>query len=227
MNNHEISKSSKSQIPNIDFSINEFLSQDVSIDFDFKPINEGLGFHKPQERKVVSPITSSNLSQKINVPHAARVSMQPAASPAVRVGKTSRKENQGKAETLSWSMLLKQFVASSIDAVVVFFALIILARIASAMAGLLEVQFHYGNFKTYFLFYLPIYIVSWISYNTFLGPSQTIGQSLMKIKLSFEREVYVSSFIRSLVVLSSWICLGIPTLFDFQGKLSDSSCKNE
>lgn len=227
MNNQEISRSSKNQIPNIDFSINEFLSQGSSIDFDFKPINEGLGFHKPQERKVVSPIASSDYTQKINVPHAARVSTQPSISAAVRVAKPSRMETQGKAETLSWSMLLKQFVASSIDVVVVFFALIIVARIASAMAELLEVQFHYGDIKTYVFFYVPIYIVSWISYNTFLGPAQTIGQSLMKIKLSFEREVYISSFIRSLVVLSSWICLGIPTLFDFQGKLSDSSCKNE
>lgn len=222
MNNLENHKELKSQIHEIDFSISDFLETKASAEFDFKPINDGLGFHKPAERKILSPLSSSEVitpSRQTNFLN--RHIPQGNVSEAPAIKKKVAKSNQQK--SVSKTLLPRQVFASLIDMAVVYVALLALSKIFVFAASIMGVSFEVNDISSYRWFYLPIYLLSWLSYSSLMTPNQTIGQSIAKIRFQSDENAFTASFIRSLIVMFSWICMGIPTLFDFQGKLSDSS----
>lgn len=213
----------------IDFSINDFLANsNQGIDFDFKPINDGLGFHKPQERKTATHLIPPDaIKVKSQVPlYKTNQVVPPIVTPTASAPHLNIKSNKQVRTQYGASLLLSQLGAFLVDLLVVAFALMLIGKIVVFMSSLYEVRFHLADFSKYKFYYISLFVLSWLSYSTLMSPIQTVGQSLFNLKFKAESRPYQSAFIRSLVVALSLLCLGIPTLFDFQGKLSDSRIKH-
>ncbi|PIP92882.1 MAG: hypothetical protein COW00_06180 [Bdellovibrio sp. CG12_big_fil_rev_8_21_14_0_65_39_13] len=224
MENNQIHSDLKKH--NLEFSVTDFLNSD-SPQFDFKPINDGLGFHKDLEVKPslnsakAFDFNSQSKVQDNNLVSQYRISPHQNAKVA-KSNDRQVKVTRGKSVSL-----LTQAFSGIIDLLIVAFSTIALIRILSLSSSLQGLKLGAIDLKTHWGFTLSFFSIIWVSYSTFLSPSQTVGQSLAHTKLKFVKDPYMSSFIRSLVILSSFVCFLIPLLFDFQGKLSDTELINE
>lgn len=226
-NNHTHSELKKQTL---EFSVTDFLNSD-SPQFDFKPINDGLGFHKESEIKTtMNPSKAFEFEPQMKSNEGNLVS-QYRISPAPHVKKanaqTKVNPRQEHKKSLQKVSLVSQTASGIIDLLVVALSTVALMRLLSIGSALQGIKDSPLDLKTHWGFGIGFFSIIWISYSTFLGPAQTIGQTLTKTKLTFVKDPYMSSFIRSLIVLSSFICFLIPLFFDFQGKLSDSELVND
>ena len=79
--------------------------------------------------------------------------------------------------------------------------------------------------KDYAPYLAFISFLNYLLFFSILNCSSGFGASLMRIRLvtvKNKRASFTNTFARTFLVLLSFIALGVPLLFDFHGKLSDT-----
>lgn len=229
--------------PSINFSASEFNLDD----FDFKPLNEGLGFHQEERKNGILP-TNNNKVNNISVtrgtvapktkalgvsnPKVADKGLQSMNALSAFYDETQKEEvaqspiEEVVVKELKLASSASQFFAWIIDLVLVAAISASLLGLFVLVSGLNVTQFYqvigpndliYFSAASFSIFYL--------SYFSILDLQATPGKSLMKVKLIREDNSDISlkdSFLRSFITLISFVTLGLPCLIDFQGKLTDT-----
>ena len=233
--------------PSIAFSANEF---DLD-DFDFKPLNSGLGFHQEERKNGILP-TNTNKQQNISVTRGS--SIPKVAGLGISNPKVADKglqsmnalsafyeESQPKhqevtreldevarplLETLSTASATKQFGAWLIDLALVSGLTLSLLGLFVLVSGLSLVQFYQViGPNDLLIFGSCAFSIFFLSYFSILDLQATPGKSLLNVKLIKENGSDLTlkdSFNRSFITLVSFVALGLPCLIDFQGKLTDT-----
>jgi len=227
---------------NITFSSSEFNLDD----FDFKPLNEGLGFHHEERKNGILP-QSNTKAQNISVTRSTR----PAVAKALGVSNQAVVKNglesmnslsafysEGQAESVSEEKSIEevvkletarpllQFAAWLVDVLLVLAISSFLLGLFVLVSGLSFIQFYQlVGMNDLLLFGSVSYSIFYLSYFSILDLQSTPGKSLFKLKLVREDNVDTllkDSFLRAFITLISFVTLGLPCLIDFQGKLTDT-----
>ena len=248
MNNQISNNESKPNDASIVFNSSEFSIED----FDFKPLNEGLGFHQEERRNGILP-TNNNKVKNISV---TRNQTPPRA---VGLGISNPKvadkgiqsmnalsafyeESQSiESEQLQEAKLpdevfyqvasqSKQFAAWLIDTILVILVSASLLGLFVLVSGLSITQFYQVIGPNDLMFFsASAFSIFYLSYFSILDLQMTPGKSWLKIKLVKENNQEISlkeSFLRSFITLISFVTLGLPCVIDFQGKLTDTKVVN-
>ncbi len=230
--NHQNLKKEISSILN-----NELLDNDE--EFNFKPITQGLGFHKEAKRRL--PISKPKSIQKTNIntqkPKVELRTSERKEVPNELMGldafysgsevsiSSLEEENQlGVGETIGNS---DQVLAWAIDVVIILsvqMATMLLLTIVAKTNGIILANLIQSAemliltsalFIIYFLLYFSILDVS-------ASPGKTIKGVMLVCSTGGRLEVR-HTFTRALIVLLSPCLLFLPLLFDWQSKLSDTT----
>lgn len=192
-------------------------------DFDFKPVTKGLGFHhneetektvrsyqRPQAKPVQDPYKRESVSISINQP---RVN-----EPTKALIKEKTKK---KSKTRSARMGM-QFTGFIFDLIILISIQISLNYVFLKIVGLSNFS-HFLQFTIIeqTLFFAFIFLF----YFTLMDLTASPGKRILSMRLNSLTSKKVSidqTLIRSVVTLLSFLTMGMPLLFDFQGKLSDT-----
>ncbi|WP_127715330.1 RDD family protein [Halobacteriovorax sp. HLS] len=242
MDNQITHNEPKSNDSNIVFNTSEFNLDE----FDFKPLNEGLGFHQEERRNGILP-TNNNKNISVSRSHSAvRTSSLGISNPKVadkgiqsmnalsafyeetqpeqvevELKKTLTEESFYQVTSSS-----RQFGAWLVDISVVTLMSISLLGLFVLVSGLKVSQFYQiiGP-NDLLIFGASAFSIFYLSYFSILDLQTTPGKSMFKIKLVKENNQPVSlkdSFLRSFITVISFVTLGLPCIIDFQGKLTDT-----
>lgn len=213
LNNAQKSKSNK--IPAMEFDIDSF---------EFKPVTKGLGFHqeKIKENNTRKFKRTKTIAQKERIKYEERsVTIN---RPIIENEKTIIKEESItlKKDKVKSARMGLQFTSFVFD-----FVLICAIQLGLNFAFLKLVQLNsFSKFleftwKEQSLFFSFLFLF----YFTVLELASTPGKKIFDLKLQTTVGKKLSidqTLIRSVVTLLSFITVGMPLLFDFQGKLSDT-----
>ena len=227
--------------PSIAFSASEFNLDD----FDFKPLNKGLGFHQEERKNGILPTNNKNISVTrgvkspvaaglgISNPNVADKGIQSMNALSAFYSESQTEEVEeiltnvlNEAVEYKTAKTLNQFAAWFLD-------LVIVLAISSSLLGLFVLVSGLSIAKFYqvigpndlILFGASSFSIFYLSYFSILDLQSTPGKSLLNLQLLRENNKEVSlrdSFLRSLITLLSFVTLGLPCLIDFQGKLTDT-----
>lgn len=215
-------------------------------EFSFKVISEGLGFHKkrestplrtlkaptqPQPQKSLKSSLKKSQSmgelsafyQDQTIPDEVKLTNVLEERTSRQLG-TKPKEIEGKAD----AHLAARFLAFGIDFTVslVFFASTMsLAFLSSGLE--LPLLLNKAFLIEFVYILLPLFLLFQCLYYSFLetGKRNTLGKALLGIKttsLSLGDINASQSFFRFVLVSLSFLGLGVPNLFKFQDKISDT-----
>jgi len=210
-------------------------ADEFSIDhLKFKAINAGLGFHQEvrgSDLRFKRPLRSTATMpsrQRTFVPPTPRpntlTTAMPqiktrtavTAQPAVALAKTASKTPSKALQFMAWVIDLASVLTCFAFTLGVFFL----------TSGLSFSQFlafmQRQDFQIFAFILLAIYYVVYFSILDLVG---SFGKSYLGIKVltkDLQRPRFWHTLRRTLVVMGSWLLLGIPCLFDGQGKLSQT-----
>jgi uncharacterized RDD family membrane protein YckC len=231
--------------PTIAFSASEFNLEE----FDFKPLNEGLGFHQEERKNGILP-TKATKSQNISVTRGS--SIPKVAGLGVSNPKVADKglqsmnalsafyeESQSTEQlpveevpvqkiekALKTAAMTKQFGAWLIDLLIVCALTVSLLALFVLVSGLSFEQFYQViGPNDLMIFGASAFSIFFLSYFSILDLQTTPGKSVLKLRLVREDNADITlkdSFIRSFITLVSFVALGLPCFIDFQGKLTDT-----
>lgn len=220
-------------------------------DFDFKPLNEGLGFHHEERKNGILP-QSNKRNQHMSVSRDAssasrttnlgvsnegitRNGLESMNSLSAFYSESQTIEEAPKLKVTDFPKKQKKIVvADSLSQLTAW--LIDVAAVTAISAGLLAL-FVVVSGLTFTQFYEVIgpndlaifgsvsFSIFYLSYFSILDLQATPGKSLMNVKLVREDSKAVllkDSFLRAFITLISFVTLGLPCLIDFQGKLTDT-----
>jgi uncharacterized RDD family membrane protein YckC len=243
--NTQIGEEQKSKIS---LNLDEF---DID-SYDFKPVTKGLGFHDPLEKskRVNKPkaqvygqsrpsvnnkkpsshhlqntpttVSDPSLLTGIDALYGNKT-VEEVTKPKVLEKKTSKVKAKAKEATF-----LQMAGAFILDLLLVFTINIVLFI---AFYGFAFKTLSVGGVSAFILNSLPFFAILFslifITYFSLLEPMVTWGKRVWGIKsvlIGSKKPITIkSSFIRALISLCSFPLLFFPLMFDFQGKLSDSS----
>lgn len=219
-------------------------------DFDFKPLNEGLGFHHEERKNGILP-QSNKRNQHISVSRdtssatrqsnlgvsnegITRNGLESMNSLSAFYSESQTIEEAPKLKASDFIETKKIRVASSftqlsawiIDVLAVLMISAGLLAIFVAISGLSFSQFYeiIGP-NDLAIFGGVSFSIFYLSYFSILDLQTTPGKSLLNIRLVREDQKPIllkDSFLRSFITLVSFTTLGLPCLIDFQGKLTDT-----
>ena len=245
MNQHSIESSKSSN------EIAQFEIDDLFDEMDFKPVTEGLGFHHEETKKsfTKSAIVPRNVSG-VSIASSNQVSNLGISNPDIQkhisnnansreelnafysATKSNEIDNVQKVDIvkevveLVVASKLLQFVAWSIDLLLISSTVLFTTVMLAFVSGIeIQVLIKLVSMKEMLFFTGSLFIIFYLLYFTILDLATSPGKSLLGIYLIKEDNTNVrviNTFLRSLVTLLSMITLGLPSLIDFQGKLSDS-----
>lgn len=208
---------------------------DLEFNFDFKPVTKGLGFHQKER-----PVTPSKTAYRTNAKPIS--SPQKVLSEADIFGEkelssferellfgAKPKETQKplpKKEIFVEADPFLQIGAFAVDVAIMATLLVVTLSLFVVVSpfSLKEASILISN-KTNWIFAGVLAVIFFLTYFSFLEVGVTPGKALFKmgtVSKSGKGLSLVGAFIRSLITLLSFLALGVPLLFDFQGKLSDS-----
>lgn len=218
--------------------------------YDFKPVTKGLGFHDPLEKSKrvktaktqVHPQTRARVN-KINLStNHLQNTPTTVSDPSLMTGIDALYGNKPLEENLKpqqaerKAVKVKRKEATTMQMAGAFILDLLLVSLINIV---LFVAFYGFAFKTisipgiksFILTSLPFFAILFslifITYFSLLEPMVTWGKRLWGIKTvlvgSNNPVTIKSSFVRALISLCSFPLLFFPLIFDFQGKLSDSS----
>ncbi|OUR93017.1 hypothetical protein A9Q84_21170 [Halobacteriovorax marinus] len=220
-------------------------------DFDFKPLNEGLGFHHDDRKNGILPQSNTkpqNISVTRNVMPTLSKSLGVSDPKVVKNGMESMNSlsafySEGQLETTSESESelnlseqavetyelakpLLQLTAWLIDVLVVLTISSSLLGLFVLVSGLNFSQFYqFVGMNDLVLFGAVSFSIFYLSYFSILDLQSTPGKSFFKLRLVREDHsdlILKDSFMRAFITLISFVTLGLPCLIDFQGKLTDT-----
>ncbi len=225
-------------------------------DFDFKPLNEGLGFHHEERKNGILP-QANKRNQHISVTRenssTTRTSNLGVSNEGItrnglesmnslsafysesqvieEAPKLKASDFEPKAVEIKVTSSTKQFSAWLIDVLVVACITTGLMALFVAVSGLSISQFFevIGQ-KDLIIFTSVSFSIFYLSYFSILDLQATPGKSLLKIRLVREDGKGIllkDSFLRSFITLLSFVTLGLPCLIDFQGKLTDTKVSED
>lgn len=205
---------SKSIHANLDFDLD---------DFDFKPVTKGLGFHhnketektvrtyqRPQQKPVTDPYKRESVSVSINPIKNKEVPKKIVLS-KTEIKKEVRSARMGIQFT---GFIFDLIILSSLQIALN----IIFLKIAKLESLTQFMEFSWVEQTLFFAF-------TFMFYFTLLDLVASPGKKIfsMRLKSTTSKKVTIDqTLIRSVVTLLSFLTLGMPLLFDFQGKLSDT-----
>lgn len=218
--------------------------------YDFKPVTKGLGFHDPLEKSkrpttgpggsIRKPVRTGSLraSHLQNTPITvsdpglmtgidALYGNRPMESKLV-VGNKEEKKIEITNSKIKEASFMSMTGAFIVDTLVISLINLVLFSSFYAFAfktiDLTGIQNFIFNSLPYFAI---LFGLIFVSYYSLLEPLGTAGKKLWGIStvmVGTKRPITIkSSFIRSLITLLSIPLLFFPLIFDFQGKLSDST----
>lgn len=211
-------------------------------DFDFKPITKGLGFHKnkkEEKRSKVTPRKSATTSVINNF-----TDSSPSANPGVanselaafytdeakRIIETPEVKKEIKKQTKSIKLqkapMFNQVAGFVIDLVLVSMATGLTVALLILISGL-EYNILVKSLGELEIakYILSLFVIYFMSYFTILDVAGTVGKSMMGVKLVHvegKKLKLKHTFIRSIVTLLGFVALGLPSILDFQGRLSET-----
>ncbi|MCF8058154.1 MAG: RDD family protein [Bacteriovoracaceae bacterium] len=243
----ETHRSESSKAP-ITLNLDEF---DID-SYDFKPVTKGLGFHDPLEKgtkprsrmipKADSKETlfSGHKSYNKKVTNHLQNTPTTVSDPSLMSGidalygktisenpMTLTKKEKNKV-TLREASLGEMMGSYIIDvSIIAFITLILFASFFAFAFKMLQIEMIL-NFLTVSMPYVSIIAaLIYLTYFSILEPVGTIGKKLFGLGCYLsgtkKRATIKNSFLRSIISLLSLPLLGVPMIFDFQGKLSDTS----
>lgn len=220
-------------------------------DLDFKPLNEGLGFHHEERKNGILPqankrnqhmsvsreassttrtsnlgvsnegITRNGLESMNSLSAFYSESQVVEEAPKLKVS-----DFEPKVEKIKVAPATKQFSAWVIDILLVACISAGLMALFVAVSGLSFKQFYEVIGKNDLAIFGSVsFSIFYLSYFSILDLQATPGKSLLKLRLTREDGKAIllkDSFLRSLITLLSFVTLGLPCLIDFQGKLTDT-----
>ena len=210
-------------------------------DFDFKPITQGLGFHKNKKEEKRAKITprkspsvihnftdssSMHSNAVANSELAAFYSTEKNISVSVPELPKREVKKEAKAKKLLKAPLFNQVSAFVIDLILVTMATGLTLALLMFVSGL-EYEILVKSLGQIELakYILSFFVIYYVSYFTILDVAGTVGKSMMGIRLVHvegKKLRLKHTFIRSLVTLLSFVALGLPSILDFQGRLSET-----
>lgn len=240
MENQTINNDQQIKDSSIAFNATEFNLDD----FDFKPLNKGLGFHQEERNNGILPTNKKNISVTrgsqvskapglgISNPKVADKGLQSMNALSAFYSETQKEEIEApilKIEnTLEYVVAkpLTQFMAWFVDLALVLAISTSLLGLFVVVSGLTINQFYQiiGP-NDLLLFGATSFSIFYLSYFSILDLQVTPGKGLFNLQLLRENNKEVSlkdSFLRSFITLLSFVTLGLPCLIDFQGKLTDT-----
>ncbi len=212
---NQTQKSKSNNPPTMDFDIDSF---------DFKPVTKGLGFHqdKIKESSTRKFKRTQTIAQKERIKYEERsITIN---SPVVEINKPIIKEELApkRIAKVKNARMGLQFTSFVFD-----FVLICSIQLGLNFAFLKLVQldsfskFLEFTWKEQSLFFSFLFLF----YFTILELASTPGKRIFDLKLDTtvgKKLTIDQTLIRSVVTLLSFLTAGMPLLFDFQGKLSDT-----
>ena len=208
-------KSKSSNIPTMDFDIDSF---------EFKPVTKGLGFHqdKIKENSPRKFKRTQTIAQKERVKYEERSVVINTPLPPKNIQVSSEEIKTKKVEKIRNARMGLQFTSFIFDLVLICsiqlglnFAFLKIVQLDSFSKFL---EFTWKEQSLFFSFLFLFYF-------TLLELASTPGKRIFDLKLETTVGKKLSidqTLIRSVVTLLSFITVGMPLLFDFQGKLSDT-----
>lgn len=252
MENQTPNTSNQNKDVNIAFTSSEFNLDD----FDFKPLNEGLGFHHEERKNGILP-QSNTKAQNISVNRAARSTSTSTPTQSLGVSNSTviknglesmnslsafysegpaevtTEQEQVESETIALVVAKPhlQFAAWIIDVLLVLAISSFLLGLFVLVSGLRISQFYeFVGMNDLLLFGSVSFSIFYLSYFSILDLQATPGKSLFKLRLVREDRLDIllkDSFLRAFITLISFVTLGLPCLIDFQGKLTDTKVVND
>ncbi|WP_372652008.1 RDD family protein [Halobacteriovorax sp.] len=225
-------------------------------DFDFKPLNEGLGFHHEERKNGILP-QANKRNQHISVSRETSATTRTTNLGVSNEGITrnglesmnslsafySESQNieeapklevsdfEPKAKEIVTASSAKQFSAWILDILIVACITASLMALFVAVSGLSFIQFYEVIGQNDLAIFVSVsFSIFYLSYFSILDLQATPGKSLLKLRLIREDGKPVllkDSFLRSFITLLSFVTLGLPCLIDFQGKLTDTKVKED
>ena len=224
-----------------------FDSSEVDLDnmdnLDFRPVTKGLGFHNeeirrtPLTKKIIHdqnlksiPERSPGISRKIETKTRDRVPLPSISGmgsfydkvPAKEISKKRGKKKKVFEEANSYI----QFIAWLVDILFVSFFVTLTAGSLILVSGIeYKLLLRAVEVSDIAVFLAAIFSTYYLTYFTIFDLSISPGKFLCNIRLvdaSGKSTTPKNTLIRALVTLVSLPIFGLPSILDFQGKLSDS-----
>ena len=220
--------------------IRSMLNEDIGDDFNFKPINEGLGFHQGRDREnKITPNSFTdvqdrtgrqkrmktlnfgiNYGNRIQTPVVSKKTDPSAPPDEAQITKPWRSPSHPR-----------QLAAYLVDLLVIsFIAVGTLASFAFMLTGSIDYEFllkQSGQRETVIGSVL-LFCLYYLAYFTFMESNRTIGKELLRIEtLRFSREKpsVFQCFLRALITLFSTLALFFPILLSLQDRLSETKLR--
>jgi hypothetical protein len=208
-------KSQSKTIPTMEFDIDNF---------EFKPVTKGLGFHqeKIKEGSARKFKRNQTLVQKERVKYEERSVVINNPSAEVKLNYIKEELQIKKSPKIKDARMGLQFTSFVFDMFLICF---IQLGLNFAFLKLVQLdsfsKFLEFTWKEQSLFFSFLFLF----YFTVLELASTPGKMIFSLKLETTVGKKLSidqTLIRSVVTLLSFVTVGMPLLFDFQGKLSDT-----
>ncbi|PIK14431.1 MAG: hypothetical protein CES88_08800 [Halobacteriovorax sp. JY17] len=220
-------------------------------DFDFKPLNEGLGFHHEERKNGILP-QSNKRNQHISVSRdtssASRTTNLGVSNEGItrnglesmnslsafysesqvveEAPKLKASDFATKKKKVKSAAPILQFSAWLIDVVIVAAISAGLMSLFVLVSGLSFSKFYeIIGANDLAIFGSVSFSIFYLSYFSILDLQATPGKALLKLKLAREdgkSTLLKDSFLRAFITILSFVTLGLPCLIDFQGKLTDT-----
>ncbi len=220
-------------------------------DFDFKPLNEGLGFHHEERKNGILPQSnkrSQNLSVSRDLKSNNRTSSLGVSNEGItrnglesmnslsafysesqvieEAPKLKASDFEVKKPSFKVAPISKQFTAWLIDVLIVAGISAGLLALFVLVSGLNFTKFYEVIGANDLLIFLSTsFSIFYLSYFSILDLQATPGKSLMGVRLVREDGEPIllrDSFLRAFITIISFVTIGLPCLIDFQGKLTDT-----
>ena len=235
---HTPNQNNKNIPPSILMKLDERPAGDDEFSIDhlkFRAISTGLGFHQEvrgSDLKFKRPLRSSSVMparQRTMVPPRHAANTATVAMPQIKTSRSVAKVNtpdvapllksQAQVPTTSW-----QLTAWLIDVVSVMVCFMFTLGVFFVASGLSFAQFlgfmQRQDFQIFAATLLAIYYVIYFSILDLVGSFGKSYLGISVVQTNGQRPRFRHTLLRTLVVMGSWCLLGIPCLFDVQGKLS-------
>lgn len=210
-------------------------------DFDFKPITKGLGFHKNKKEEKRAKVTPRKTTNVINnFTDSAPAQNNPAMANsdlaafysdqkqqiADSVVEKKQTKKAPKVINLKKAPTFNQIAGFAIDMILVTMATGVTVALLMLISGL-EYNILVRSLGELEIakYILSLFVIYFVSYFTILDVAGTVGKSMMGVRLVHvegKKLRLKHTFIRSIVTLLGFVALGLPSILDFQGRLSET-----
>ncbi len=213
-------------------------NQDIDDNLHFKPISEGLGFHRNERENKVSSTSFLYPEERRKMDERKRKSFYREKAehtnrilPAM-VKEKKKSVKKDKEVFRKAPLYYSQFTAYLIDLAVIFLLVLGVGILFSfSTVGKLDYRFFLER-KTLdeIILCSLLYILYYLAYFSFMEPDKTVGKGLLKINtlhISGRKASIYQCFVRAVVTLFSTCAFFFPLLLRLQDKLSETKLQQK